>query len=142
MIVLDTSVLTYAVGDPHRFEAPSRELMNAIGAGRIAATTTVEVIQEFAHVRARRRSRGRAISDAESFALALAPLISTDSVDVHMGLEIFGATRLGAFDAVLAAAAMRRGADALVTADAAFAEVAGLRVLALDGPELAELIRA
>ncbi len=57
MILLDTSVLVYAVGGEHPLREPCRRVVNEIGAGRLAATTTVEVIQEFAHVRARRRGR-------------------------------------------------------------------------------------
>ena len=53
MIVLDTTALVYAVGGEHPMREPSRRLVEAIAAGRIEATTTVEVIQEFVHVRAR-----------------------------------------------------------------------------------------
>lgn len=60
MIVLDTTVLIYAVGTEHRFRDPCRELIEAIRTGKVAATTTVEVIREFAHVRARRRGRSDA----------------------------------------------------------------------------------
>lgn len=140
MIVLDTTVLAYAVGGPHGLRQASRGLVEAVLGGGVRATTTIEVIQEFAHVHGRRRPRAEAVRLAEDFALGLAPLISTDPVDLQLGLEIFGTTRLGGFDAVLAAATIRRGAEGLATADAAFAEVSGLRVLSIDGPELARLI--
>ena len=54
MIVLDTHVLAYAVGAEHPLRAPSRSVVAAIEAGTLRATTTVGVVQEFAHVRARR----------------------------------------------------------------------------------------
>ena len=57
MIVLDTTVLVYAVGAEHPLRDPSRELVGAIADGVIEATTTIEVVQEFVHVRARRRDR-------------------------------------------------------------------------------------
>ena len=44
MIVLDTTVLVYSVGSDHPLRAPCRSLIEAIGDGEIAATTTVEVI--------------------------------------------------------------------------------------------------
>ena len=55
MIVLDTTVLVYAKGIDHPLRQPCRKLIDLIADGRIEATTTVEVIQEFVHVRARRR---------------------------------------------------------------------------------------
>jgi predicted nucleic acid-binding protein len=54
MIVLDTTVLVYAVGADHSLRRPCRDLVEAIAERRIEATTTVEVIQEFVHVRGRR----------------------------------------------------------------------------------------
>ena len=57
MILLDTSVLVYAVGAEHPLREPCRAVIAAVGDGTIAATTTVEVLQEFAHVPARRRGR-------------------------------------------------------------------------------------
>ena len=61
MIVLDTTVLAYAVGEAHPLRDPCRRLLAAHAEGRIEATTTVEVIQEFAHIRARRRTRPDAV---------------------------------------------------------------------------------
>lgn len=60
MIVLDTTVLVYAKGADHRFREPCRDLIAAVAADRIEATTTPEVIQEFVHIRARRRGRNDA----------------------------------------------------------------------------------
>ena len=57
MIILDTTVLAYAVGEDHPLREPCRRLLAAHANGSIEATTTVEVLQEFTHVRARRRSR-------------------------------------------------------------------------------------
>jgi predicted nucleic acid-binding protein len=140
VIVLDTTVLVYAVGDPHPLARPARDVIAAIQGGRVRATTTVEAVQEFAHVRARRRGRADAAALARDFAALLAPLLSPDEGDLAGGLEIFEEGPLGAFDAVLAAAARGRGADALVSADRAFAAVTGIRFVPLDGAELAELI--
>lgn len=127
MIVLDTTVLVYAVGHDHPLQQPCRELVATVRDGRLQATTTPEVIQEFAHVRGRRRGRLDAADVANDFARLLAPLIVVDERDLKDGLSVFaGNDRLGAFDAVLAAAAVRRGASALVSADQAFASVEGV----------------
>jgi uncharacterized protein len=75
-------------------------------------------------VRSRRRSREDAAELAGSFAQLLAPLTVVDEQDLREGLDLFGRVeRLGAFDAVLAATALRRDARAFVSADRAFAHV-------------------
>lgn len=126
MIVLDTTVLVYAKGADHPLREPCRRLIEAIAVGAVAATTTVEVIQEFAHVRARRRGRADAASLAADYAQLLAPLLSVTAEDLSAGLQLFEREeRLGAFDAVLVAAAARR-ADAIVSADVAFAVAPGI----------------
>jgi hypothetical protein len=86
------------------------------------------VIQEFAHVRSRRRSRVDAAALARGYADLLAPLHSVDDGDLQTGLDLFVAHEgLGAFDAVLAAAVL--GSDhlrTLVSADQTFGVVDGL----------------
>ena len=104
MILLDTTVLVYAVGGEHPLREPCRRIVNEIGAGRLVATTTVEVIQEFAHVRARRRGRADARALALEFVALLSPLIQPAESDLARGLELFEHhDALGAFDGVLAA---------------------------------------
>lgn len=124
MIVLDTTVLVYAVGVDHPLREPSRRLVHAIAAGRVHATTTVEVIQEFVHIRARRQGRADAAKAGRNFAELLAPLLVTQAVSVEAGLRIFERSEsLGACDAFLAATAIASGAEALVSADRAFSSV-------------------
>jgi predicted nucleic acid-binding protein len=85
------------------------------------------VIQEFTHVRARRRSRQDAARYASLYADVFSPLLEVGEHDLRAGLELFAEhDPLGAFDAVLAAAAIRRGATAFVSADSAFGAVAAL----------------
>jgi predicted nucleic acid-binding protein len=126
LILLDTTVLVYAVGEDHLLRPACRGLLKAHLKGAIQATTTVEVIQEFAHVRARRRSREDAVSLAREYA-SLLPLLSTDDADLSLGLTLYEAhSRVGAFDAVLAAVALNRQLD-VASADVAFGEIPGLR---------------
>ncbi len=127
MIVLDTTVLVYAVGDEHPLREPSRSLVEAIAEDRVEATTTVEVIQEFVHVRARRRDRHDAADRGRELLRLLGPLITPGDAELALGLRLFEEhDGLGMFDAVLAATVMLAGADALVSADRAFATVRGL----------------
>jgi uncharacterized protein len=143
MIVLDTTVLVYAVGDLHDFREPCRKIIDAVQNDRLAATTTVEVIQEFAHVRARRRDRADAAELARSYANLLSPLLSIVERDLVDGLELFERhPELGSFDAVLAAATRSAGAAALVSADATYGKVPHLRHVVPDSAGVAALVGA
>jgi uncharacterized protein len=126
VILLDTTVLSYAVGAEHPLREPCRQLLRAHGDGRIEAATTIEVVQEFLHVRARRRSRADAVALARHYSAAL-PLLVTRAEDLELGLSLFERhPALGAFDAVLAAVGLNAGVEALVSADRAFGAVANL----------------
>jgi len=143
MIVLDTTVLVYAKGADHPLRGPCRELVRAIAESRIAATTTVEVIQEFVHIRARRRDRADAAALGRDYAELLTPLLTGTRDDLHRGLTLYErSAQLGAFDAVLAAAAAASGARAIVSADAAFGAVGEVAHVVPDGDGLATLLAA
>jgi hypothetical protein len=124
VILLDTTVLVYAKGQDHPLRDPCLELIQAIAEQRIEATTTIGVVQELVHVRARRRDRSDAAALGRDYAELLAPLLSVTAQDLDSGLALFERTRaLGAFDAVLAASAARNGITAVVSADSGFADV-------------------
>ena len=141
MIVLDTTVLAYAVGTEHPLREPSRRLLKALGEGTVTASTTVDVIQEFAHGYARRRPRADAAAQARRYATLLAPLLSPTETDLAAGLQLFEKQdRLDAFDAVLAATTIAHEAKALVSADRAFASVRRLPFVELGSPEFNALL--
>ena len=128
MIVLDTTILAYAAGADHPLRDPCRRILEAASRGSLLAVTTTHVIEEFVHVRSRRLPRDDAAELGRRYSTLLAPLIATDSDDLTEGLRLFVVhPELGSFDAVLAAVALRRGADALVSADRAFSVVPDLR---------------
>ncbi len=142
MIVLDTTVLAYAVGAEHPLREPSRRVLAAIRDGAVAATTTADVIQEFAHGYARRRPRATAAAHARRYATLLAPLLAPTENDLIAGLRLFEKNeRLDAFDAVLAATALAHDAQALVSADRAFENVRRLRFAELGSPQLEALLK-
>ncbi|MGA7703911.1 MAG: type II toxin-antitoxin system VapC family toxin [Solirubrobacteraceae bacterium] len=127
MILLDTTVLVYAKGTDHPFRDPCRRLIDAIAEEEIEATTTVEVLQEFVHLRAQRRGRSDAVALGRDYADLLAPLFSVEEEHLRRGLALFERhDHLGAFDAVLAASALDANASAFVSADSAFAQVSNL----------------
>ncbi|MDQ3784280.1 MAG: type II toxin-antitoxin system VapC family toxin [Actinomycetota bacterium] len=121
-------MLVYAVGDHHPLRGPCRRIVQTVADGRMAASTTVEVIQEFVHVRARRRPRSDAVAIATDFVHLFSPLQIVDEDDLELGLRVFGEGGvISAFDAVLAASAIRHEAEALVSADEAFSNVPDYR---------------
>ena len=126
MIVLDTTVLVYAKGADHSLRDPCRRLISAVADARIEATTTAEVIQEFAHVRARRRDVVEAAALAGDYAELLSPLLVVAREQLDRGLSLFASVAgIGAFDAILAAAALTADATTLVSADRAFGRIDG-----------------
>ena len=142
MIVLDTSILVYAKGADHPLREACRAVIEAADDGRVRATTTAEAIQEFVHVRARRRDRTDAADLGRAFADLLSPLLQVSEADLREGLRLFERhPGLGAFDAVLAAAAMAAGAQALVSADRAFADVPRLAYVDPASSDVAPLLR-
>jgi uncharacterized protein len=141
VILLDTTVLVYAKGQDHPLRDPCRELIGAIAERRVEATTTVEVIQEFVHVRARRRGRSDAAALGRDYLGLLSPLLSPTAADLGAGLAIFTRSEtLGMFDAVLAACGARAGVSALVSADGGFAGVAEPVHVVPDEHGLAQLL--
>jgi predicted nucleic acid-binding protein len=140
VILLDTTVLSYAVGMDHPLREPCRRLLRAHGDGRIEAATTIEVVQEFVHVRARRRSRPDAVALGRRYTTALSLLVARAD-DLDLGLTLFERhPALGAFDAVLAAVALNQRVEALVSADRAFGEVPNLPWVDPATPNLDHLI--
>jgi uncharacterized protein len=141
MIVVDTTVLVYAKGGDHPLRDPCLALMTAVADDRLEATTSPEVIQEFVHVRARRRDRRDAASLGRAYAELFSPLMTITDNALRRGLSLFEQVeQLGAFDAVLAAGAAGAGASAIVSADAAFAAVTDVRHVVPDAAGIAALL--
>jgi predicted nucleic acid-binding protein len=98
-----------------------------VSVGAVHATTSVEVIQEFAHIRARRFSFGGG-GRRSSFRTAPVSVAVRDEDALERGLSIFEQTpKLRCFDAVLAATAIANDARVLVSADTGFSSISGLR---------------
>lgn len=141
MIVLDTSVLAYALGTDHPLRGPARRIFEALEEGRISATTTPDVLQEFVHVYSRRRPRSEAVAHARRWALGLTPLFTSTEHDLARAFQLYERhERLDSFDALLAAVTLREEAEAFVSADRAFEDVPKLPFVELGSPELDRLL--
>lgn len=133
MILVDTTVLVYAVGNDKVLASAANELLENVADARVAATTTPEVIQEFVHVRSRRGFRADACDLAKAFIDLLSPLTVCDEASLTIGLKLFGRyPRLDSFDAVLAGVAIASELT-LVSADKGFGGVTGLDLRPLLG---------
>lgn len=131
MTFLDSNVFLYAVGGEHELRSPCRVVLADVGAGRLAAITSSEVVQEVLHVLVRRGRRTEGIRLARHV-LSLFP----DLLEVG-AKEMEGATGLlerhpdlGVRDAVHAATMLEAGITTLVSADRHFDAVEELVRLA------------
>ena len=140
MILVDATILAYAVGESHPLREPCRRLLEAHGEGRIELTTTVEVVGAFLELRARLRSRADAAELTRQLAAALRPIVTTRA-DLERGLALIEAhPDLAPSQAILAAVALGHDAEALVSADPVFASVGPLRWVDPAGPAAQALI--
>lgn len=121
MLLLDTDVLVYAIGEAHPQRAASQRIVAAIAAGELEASTTPQVIQEFVRVYSRRRGRAEAAARASDWVDLLSPLAIADADAVREALAWFADTDLDATDAFLAAVTHLSDGTRLVSADSNFA---------------------
>lgn len=141
MLLLDTNILVYAVGRDHPLRQPAQALLRAADDGRVAITTTPDVIQEFTHIYSLTRPRDETAERALDVARACSPLVTSHESDVSVAIELFRRhERIDAFDCLLAATALRENVDGLVSADRAFAAVADLRWIDLADLDVEDLI--
>jgi uncharacterized protein len=123
----DTSVFLYAIGGPHDYRTPCREILARVEAEDVQGDASSDLIQEVVHHRFRRtRDRDRAAREARDVA-RLCRLHEVRPADVLRALDLYAASkRLGSRDAVFAAVALNRAIPAILSPDRAFDEVAGL----------------
>lgn len=137
----DTAVFVYAVGGEHPYRDPCRRIVERASAGELSGEASVELVQEFAHVRLRRTA-----DRAESLRLAsavaeLCRLHSFEPGDLPLSLTLLAQhDQLGVRDAVFAATALNRGLAAILSPDRAFEGIHGLRRIdPADDPAVAAL---
>lgn len=124
----DTAIFVYAVGDEHPYRDPCRRIVAAARDGVVAGEASVELVQELAHVLARRGGdRARALALAAA-AAQLARLHEFAPSDLPLVMSLLADhPALDARDAVFAATALNRGVDLILSPDRAYDDVPGLR---------------
>jgi predicted nucleic acid-binding protein len=139
--LFDTGVFLYALGSEHDYREPCRAIVSAQGAGQLAGEASLELIHEFAYVRARRSVvRDHAAQSARDIA-EMCPLHAVRPVDVMCALDLWCEhERLDMRDAIFAAQALNHGIDAILSTDRDFDDVPGLeRVDPADAAVVAKL---
>jgi uncharacterized protein len=127
-LFLDANVFLYALGaeSPHR--TPCRDVLQAVGQGKLEGTTSSEVLQEILHVRSRRVTVADAASTVRAAADLVAevlPVTSHDVLEACSLLEVH--TGLDARDALHAAVMKNSQVHVLVSVDRDFDVITDLK---------------
>ncbi len=136
---IDAAVIAYT-----RYDAPQRpactQLMSWAAEGRLAAATSLLVIEEVWHLE--HRGRPALPSGTAKLAAELFPvLLSVTPSHLHAALAI-ESPKLGTADRLHAAVAVDAGCDVIITTDRAFDGLAELsRIDPLDSDAIAALVK-
>lgn len=125
-VFLDTAVLALAVGGDHPLRAACRSYLHRAERGELEVHVSVEALQELLFHRMRRGERGDAVALVRDVR-DLCHVHALDDTVVLRMLDLVGESSLGGRDAVHAATALVAGFVEIVTPDADFDGVPGLR---------------
>lgn len=119
--LFDTAVFLYAVGSEHPYREPCREILKLVEEGVLAGDASVELIQEFAHVRLRRtRDLARTVRQAHSVG-RVCRVHDFRHRDLVLALEVWSRYAMDDLrDAVFVATALNRGIDVILSPDRDF----------------------
>ncbi|HEV2753084.1 MAG TPA: type II toxin-antitoxin system VapC family toxin [Solirubrobacteraceae bacterium] len=142
-VFLDANVFLYAVGTAQRERDVCRGVLELAVDGQLEGETSVEVVQEVAHVRARRLGLVDAVARGR-WALALGLSVhAVEARDLERAFDLLEQVAGGHIrDALHAATALNRGVTSILSADRAFDAFPGVRrVDPTDGEAVEALLR-
>jgi uncharacterized protein len=133
----DTGIFLYATGAEHPYRDACRAMVRLAADGILLGDASVELVQEYVHVRAHRSGDHVEAVRGGQYISQLCRLHALQPEDMSLGLKLFEESpKLQMRDAVHAATALNRGIRFVVTPDRAFDEVQGLeRVDPLGAPD-------
>jgi uncharacterized protein len=137
----DTNVFAYALGGPSPYRDACRAIVEHAADGRLDGEASADLVQELVHQRMRQTGdRKLAVATARRVR-TLCRLHEVQAADVALALTLFEThASLTARDAMLAAVALNRGVEAILTADRDFDGIPGIeRVDPLDDDAVAML---
>ncbi len=127
--LVDTATLAHALGGPGPQREPSQAVVRAAIEGRIVLHASVEMVQELVFHRLRRGTRAVAVRQGRD-AASLCTLHDFDRVVLDRALMLMAEhDGVRGRDAVHAATALQHGLETVISPDAAFDLVPGLRRL-------------
>lgn len=127
-VFVDTNVFVYAIGADHPYREPCRRVVELIAAGSLLGETSVEVVQEFAHVRGRRSGDwAEAAARAREIIGSCRPVHPFGEAELMRALDLLARhVELTVRDAVHVATALGQNIDAILSADRHFDAIAGV----------------
>ncbi|MGH2500385.1 MAG: type II toxin-antitoxin system VapC family toxin [Candidatus Limnocylindria bacterium] len=123
---VDANVIVYAAV-PSRYREPCLEILDAIARGAAEGRTSTAVLEEVWHLELSGRA-GRIAGLTTRAYSAFTPLLPVTDEIIARALTL-DARRLGANDRIHVATALVHGIDAIVSADAGFDRVSGIRAV-------------
>lgn len=124
-LFVDAAVVMYAAGGDHPYRDACRKLLDDIGAGRLEAVTSVEVVQEIGHrfvsIRQPERARELTVATLDLFAPVL-PI--THAVMRRVPALMTRYPSLDSRDLVHIATCIHEGITDILSADRAYDDVA------------------
>ncbi len=130
MIFVDSNVPMYLVGAPHPHKADAQRLLERCLAEQERLVTDVEVLQEILHRYAAIGRRDAIAPAFEALLTVVDEVFPIELVDVERARGVLlGVPQLSARDAIHAAVMERRGISAILTFDAGFDLLPGVKRL-------------
>jgi len=127
LIFLDANIFLYAIGAEHAEKAACQAIVTAAAGGKIAAMTSVEVVQELVFVLDRRGRRADGIKAAEDV-LALVPaMLTVTPADMRLACNLLRQhAHLRPRDAVHVATMQNNGIKTIASVDRHFDGLPGI----------------
>lgn len=138
-VFVDANVIIYAANPSPSYDQ-ARLFMGAFMDGGLEGVTSTAVLEEVWHAESRDRLTGLRGATRDAYEL-LEPLLPVTDAVFRRALDL-DAARLGTNDRVHVATCLEHGIDTIVTADADFDDVSGLRRIDPLAPGALERLRA
>lgn len=122
------NVFVYAIGADHPYREPCRRVVGLTAASSLLGETSVEVVQEFAHVRGRRSGDwAEAAARAREVIGWCRPVHPLGEAELMRALDLLARhEELTVRDAVHATSALSQSIDAILSADRHFDSIPGV----------------
>jgi len=129
---LDVNVPMYAAGRAHPYKEPCAWVMTEIAEGRLEVAIDVEIVQEILHRYGAIGRREVGLTLAKNLLDLVSTVYPVEPEDVRLAMELFrryGPRGLTARDAIHAAVMQRYGIREIISTDAHFDLIRGIRRL-------------